>query len=161
MAGPRETSSPFIWRCRRCGLGYGGQELTAGLFATPTGLPAHPAMRVHVGMPLALISTALADRHTGLNQRPGDIGVVFGRAADNPARSCADVGAVHAQPDALDHVGKVALAQVSVNVGGAGLDAVAEGVDRGCQYSSVDTRVVGVGAQHLSGVAHGFLPSST
>src|SRR5260370_4339732 len=111
-------------------------------------------------MPLALISATLADRHTGLNQRPADIGVVFGRAADSPERSCADVGAVHAEPDAFDHVGKVALAQVSVNVGGAGLDTVAEGIDCGGQYSGVDTRVMGVGVKHLSGVAHGFLRCS-
>ena len=128
------------------------------MFATPAGLPAHAAVRVHVGMPLALISATLADRHTGLNQRLGDIGVVFGRAADNPERSCANVGAVQAQPNALDHVGKVALAQVGVDVGGAGLDAAGEGVDRGGQYSCVDARVVRVGVKHLSGVAHGFLP---
>src|SRR5260370_18750118 len=147
-------------RGRRCGLGHGGQQLTAGLFTTAAGFLAHPAVRVHLGMPLALISATLADRHTGLNQRPADIGVVFGRAADNPERSCAEVGAVNAQPDAFDHVGKVALAQVSVNVGGAGLGAVAEGIDCGGQYSGVDTRVMGVGVKHLSGVAHGFLRCS-
>jgi len=58
-------------------------------------------VRVHFGVPLALISATLADRHTSLNQRPGDIGVVFGRAADNPERRCADVSAMQAQPDAL------------------------------------------------------------
>jgi len=92
------------------GLGYGVEELLAGLFTTPAGVPAQPAVRVHFGVPLALISATLADRHTSLNQRLGDIGVVFGRAANNPERRCAYVGAVHAQPDALDHVGKVALA---------------------------------------------------
>ena len=113
------------------------------MFAYPAGLLAHPAVRVHLGMPLALVSATLADRHTGLNQRLGDIGVVFGRAADNPKGSCADVRAVQAQPNALDHVRKVDLAQVSVNVGGAGLDAVAEGIDCRGEYSSVDTRVMG------------------
>ena len=56
------------------------------MFATPAGLLAHPEVSVHLGMPLALISATLAGRHTGLNQWLGDIGVVFGRAADNPKR---------------------------------------------------------------------------
>ena len=97
-------------------------------------------------MPLALICATLADRHAGLNQWLDDSGVLFGRAADNTESGCADVGAVHAQPNALGHVAKVTLAQVSVNVGGAGLDAVAEGVDRGGQYFGVDARVVEIGA---------------
>src|SRR6266550_8345703 len=94
----------------RYGLGYGVEKLMAGLFATPARVPAQPAVRVHFGVPLALICATLAYCHTSLNQRLGDIGVVFGRAADNPERRCADVGAVHAKPEAPDHVGKVALA---------------------------------------------------
>jgi hypothetical protein len=37
-------------------LAHGGQELPAGLLATPAGLGAHPAVLVQVGMPLALVA---------------------------------------------------------------------------------------------------------
>jgi len=42
-------------------------------------------MLVHPGMPLALIAAASADGHAGLQQRPGDIGVVLRLAAGDPA----------------------------------------------------------------------------
>jgi hypothetical protein len=42
-------------------------------------------MFLHRGMLLALVAAALADRHAGLQQQPGDIGIVAGRAAGDPA----------------------------------------------------------------------------
>jgi hypothetical protein len=79
---------------------------------------------VHAGVPLALVAAAAAGRHAGLQQGPGDVGVVLGLAAGDPDGGGADVGAVQAQPDAADHLGDVLLAQVGVGVGGAGLGAV-------------------------------------
>jgi hypothetical protein len=106
----------------------GVQEIAAGLLAAPAGLGADPAVR-HVGVAHALIAAAPADGHAGLQQRPGDSGVVVRQAADDPRGGGADIGAVQAQPDARDHLGHVRLAQVSGVVGVAGLDAVAERVD--------------------------------
>jgi hypothetical protein len=89
-------------------------------------------------MPLALIAAALTGGHTGLQQRPGDVGVVLGLAAGHPEHGGAHVAAVQAQPDALDQLGQVLLAQVVVGVGGAGLGAVVERVDGGGQDAGVD-----------------------
>src|SRR5215472_14893886 len=101
----------------------GAQELPAGLLAAPAGLGADPAVRVVLGMPLALVTTALADGHASLQQRPGDVGVVLRQAADDPAGGSTDIRAVQAQPDAPDHLGQVRLAQVGVGIGVAGLGA--------------------------------------
>src|SRR5213595_209080 len=62
----------------------GRPRLFQGLQELPAGLLAAPAVFVHPGMPLALVATALADGHTGLQQGPGDTGVVGRRAADDP-----------------------------------------------------------------------------
>jgi hypothetical protein len=134
----------------------GVQEIAAGLLAAPAGLGADPAVR-HVGVPLALIAAAPADGHAGLQQRPGDSGVVVRQAADDPRGGGADIGAVQAQPDARDHLGDVRLTQVSGIVGVAGLDAVAERVDGSGQQGGVDVERARVGVQQLPGVAHGFL----
>jgi len=118
-------------------LFQGVQQLLAGPLAAPAGLLADPAVLV-VRMPLALITAALADGHTCLQQRPGGARVVFRQAADNPAGGGADIGAVQAQPDAPDHLGQLLLAQVSVGVGGAGLGTVADRVNGGGQHADVD-----------------------
>jgi len=59
------------------------------------------------------------------------------------------------QPHAPDHLGQVLLAQVRVDVGGAGLGAVAERVDSGRQHSGVDAAGTWIGVQHVPGVAQG------
>src|ERR671919_699092 len=110
-------------------LVHGGQEFAAGLLAASTRLGAHPAVLVHLGMPLALVAAALAGGRAGLQQRLGDVGVVLGLAAADPDGGGADVGAVQAQPYALDQLGDVRLAQVVVGVGGAGLGALVDRVD--------------------------------
>jgi hypothetical protein len=132
------------------------QEIAAGLLAAPAGFGAHPAVR-HVGVSFALIAAALADGHAGLQQRPGDVGVVVGLAADDPRGGGADIDAVQAQPDARDHLGHVRLTEVSGVVGVAGLDAVAERVDGSGQHVGVDVERARIGVQHLPGVAHVFL----
>jgi len=81
---------------------HGGQHHTAGSLAAPAGLGADSAVLVHPGMPLALVAAALAGGHAGLQERPGDVGVVLGLAADDSDSSAADVGALQAQPDALN-----------------------------------------------------------
>src|SRR5512132_513110 len=70
---------------RRCAgrLLQGRQELPAGSLAAPAGLGADAAVLVHMGMPLALVAAALAAGHAGLQQGPGDAGVVGRRAADD------------------------------------------------------------------------------
>src|SRR5437660_7226913 len=76
----------------------GTQQLPAGLLAAPASLGADPAVRVVRGMPLALVAAALADGHAGLQQRPGDAGVVLRQTADDADGGGADIGAVQAQP---------------------------------------------------------------
>jgi hypothetical protein len=101
------------------GLGHRGQQLGAGLLAAPAGLGAHPAMLMHPCVPLALVPTAVAGRHARLQLRPGKVGVVVGLAAEDPQRGGADVGAVQAQPDALDQLGDIPLDEAVVGAGGA------------------------------------------
>src|SRR5580658_8364072 len=108
-----------------------------------------------MSVPLALIAAALADGHAGLQQRPGEAGVVLHLAAYDPRGGGADIDAVQAQPDAPDHLGHVLLAQVSGVVGIAGLGAVAQRVDGGGQYADVDGPGAWVSVQHLPGIAHG------
>ena len=81
---------------------HGGQELTAGPLAASAGLGAHSAVLVHPGMVLALVAAALAGGHAGLQERLGNVGVVLSLAADDSDSSAADVGALQAQPDALN-----------------------------------------------------------
>ncbi len=107
----------------------GIQQVLAGAFAAAAGLLADPAVLVVPGVPPAFIAAALADGHAGLQQRPGSAGIVFGQAAEDSGGGGADIGAVQAQPDALDHLGQVRLAQVGIGVGGTGLSAVASRVD--------------------------------
>ena len=115
----------------------GGQEFPAGLLTAPAGLLTDPAVLVMLGMPPALVAAALAGGHAGFQQWPGDAGVVVRLAADYPGGGGADIDAIQAQPDALDHLGQVLLCQVGVGVGGAGLGAVAERVDGGGQHAGV------------------------
>jgi hypothetical protein len=95
------------------------------------------------GMPLALITAALADGHAGLQQRADHVGVVLRQAAYDPSSGGADIDAVQAQPDAPDHLGQVLRTQVSVDVGGTGLSAVSECIDSGSQHADVEAEVRG------------------
>src|SRR5689334_8747220 len=155
MTPARRSSPPNGPDRGRLRLLQGGQELPAGLLAAPAGLLADPAVRVHPGVPLALVAAALAAGHAGLEQGPGDAGVVDRGAAYDPDGGGADVGALQAQPDARDHLGQVLLAQVGVDIGGAGLGAVAERVDGGGEHLGIGAGRGWVGVQHLAGIAHG------
>jgi hypothetical protein len=119
-------------------LFHGLLELPAVLLAAPTGFGTDPAVFVYLGMPVALIAAALADGRAGLQERLDDLGVVLRLAAYDSDGGDADVGAVQAEPYALDHLGDVLLAQVRCGVGGAGLGAVVEGVDGGGQHPGLD-----------------------
>src|SRR5437899_3237226 len=55
-----------------------------------------------------------------------------------PARRAAAVGALQAQPDAVDHVGELRLPQVGVRVGRASLSAVVQRLDRCGQRTRLD-----------------------
>ena len=65
-------------------LSDSGQEVPAGPLAASAGLSADPAVLMVLGMPLALVAAALADRYAGLQQWLGDIGVVLRPAGGNP-----------------------------------------------------------------------------
>jgi predicted metal-binding membrane protein len=121
-------------------LFQGIQQLQAGLFAAPARLRADPAMRVHPGVPLALVAAASADRHARLKQRLGDAGGVVRGTAGDVGGDGADVGAVQAQPDAPDHLADVLLAQVGVGVGDAGLRALSHRVDGRGQHVRVNVQ---------------------
>src|SRR4029450_3223715 len=125
---PREPPAPAGTAGR---LVDGGQKLPAGVLAAPAGLGAYPAVLVQVGMPLALVAGALAGGRAGVQQRPGDVGVILGLGAYEPDGGGADVGAVQAQPDALDQLGHVLLAEVVVGAGGTGLACGPQGVGGG------------------------------
>src|SRR5215468_908159 len=150
----RRSSPPNGPDRGRLRLSQGGQELPAGLLAAAAGFGADPAVRVHPGVPLALVAAALAAGHARLQQGPGDAGVVGRRAAYDPDGGGADVGALQAQPDARDHLGHVLLAQVGVDIGGAGLGAVVERVDGGGQHIGIGAGGGWIGVQQLAGVAH-------
>jgi hypothetical protein len=67
-------------------------------------------------MLLAFVATTLADSNARLHQRARNAGVVISLAADDiPGRST-NVGAVLAQPDALDQLEKLVFAQVSIGI---------------------------------------------
>src|SRR5690242_9365408 len=158
--GGCQPSLPWSAPCLRPGraaglLGHGVQELAAGLLAGPAGLLANPAVLVVPGVPLALVAAVLADGYAGLQQWPSDVEVICRLAAHHRDGGAADIGAVQAQPDTRDHLGQVLLAQVGVDVGDAGLCAVAERVDGGCQQVGVDADGAWVGVQQLPRVAHG------
>jgi hypothetical protein len=93
------------------------------LFHWRSGAPCRPARSA--GRPRRKRGSARASGHAArtrrrsscmwprrLPQRLGDVGVVIRLAARDPDSGGADVGAVQAQPDALDHLGHVLLAQV-------------------------------------------------
>ena len=76
-----------------------------------------------LGMLLALFAATLARGDASLQKRPGDASVVGRLAAYHSESGGADIGAVPAQSDALDHLGQVLLAQVIVRVSEASLGA--------------------------------------
>ena len=88
-------------------------------------------------MALALVTAALADGDTGFEQRPHDVGIVFGRPAEHAGCGAAYVRAVQAQPYALHHVGEIFLAQVGVGVGDARLDAIVKRVEGVAQENRI------------------------
>src|SRR5215471_19360251 len=90
-------------------LFQGAQELPAGLLAAAAGLGTDPAVGVVLGVPLALVTAALADGYARLQQRPGHGGVGICLTAYHPEGGGTDIGAIQAQPDALDHLGQVLL----------------------------------------------------
>src|SRR5256885_16464474 len=103
-------------------------------------------------MPLALVTAALACDRARFQQRLHDLGVVLGQATCDRDGGGTDVGALHAQPYALDHLGHVLLAQVRVDVGGAGFGAGVEGVGGGGPRGPLDVERRGGGGHGAVGV---------
>jgi hypothetical protein len=130
------------------------QECAARLLALPAGGFAHPAVSVRAGMAFAFVAAASAYDNTGLEEWPHDAGVKFGRSTENRSSGTADVGAVQAQPNALDHVGEVVLAQIRVRVDDASLNAVVQRIDRVAEDAAVDTRIELVRVKDLLCEAH-------
>ena len=120
----------------------------------PAGGFAHPAVSVRAGMAFAFVAAGAAYDNAGLEERPHDPGVKFGRSTENRSSGRTDVGAVQAQPNALDHVGEVVLAQIRVRVDDASLNAVVKRIDRVAEDAAVDTRIELVGIQDLPCEAH-------
>jgi hypothetical protein len=118
----------------------------------PARLGAHAAMLVHLSVTLALVAAALADGHARLEQRPDDVGVELCWTAGYHGGSGAEIGAMQAQSNALDHVRDVRLAQVRVDVCGARLGAIDECVDDDGQGIGIDVDGVRVGVQNSPGV---------
>src|SRR5260370_894240 len=105
-------------------------------------------------MPFAFVTAARADGDTGLEEQRYAAEVVLGWSTENPSSGSADVGGVQAQPNALDHVGEVALAQIRVRVDDASLNAIVQRVDRLAEDAAVETRIERVRIQDLTCVAH-------
>ena len=80
------------------------------MLAPTTCLRAHPAVRVGVGMPLALLTAERTDCYAGLQQRLGDARVIRRRAARDANGGRADIGAIQTQPYARDHRGHALIA---------------------------------------------------
>jgi hypothetical protein len=135
---------------------YKLQEVTAGFLASQAGLGADTAVLVPISVPLALIATALAKGRTGCQQERGS--AVICSATGDADGGSADIGAVQAQADAVDHLSHVLLVQVSIGVSGAGLGTVVERLNGCGQGGGVDAEVTWMGVQHLRDVPHG--PSS-
>jgi hypothetical protein len=66
------------------------------------------------GMPLALITTGLAGRRTGLDHCPHDAKIRLGLTDHDPGGSGARVGAVEAQANATHHLVHVGLREIGV-----------------------------------------------
>src|SRR5215472_9266569 len=75
-------------------LAHGVQERPRGVLAAPARLCADPAVLAHLRVPLALLATAFANGHAGLEQGPRDAGVTLGLATCDPDGCAANVGAV-------------------------------------------------------------------
>src|SRR5256885_14804468 len=108
-AGP-----PVSFRRFTSASAEGGDQLLACLLATSARLRADPAVLVHLGVPLALVSAGPAGGHAGLEHSAGKVGVVAGMPGQHPARGVADVSAIQAGADALDQGGDPGLAQARI-----------------------------------------------
>src|ERR1051326_8607571 len=115
-AGPPVSSRRFT-----SASAEGGDQLLAGLLTTSARLRADPAVLVHPGVPLALVSAGPAGGYAGLEHGAGQVGVVAGMPGQHPAGGVADVSAVQAGADALDQAGDPGLAQARIGARGTGL----------------------------------------
>src|SRR3954451_325869 len=93
-----------------CGAGSAEQLLAGGL-APPAGLRTDPAVLVHRRVRLTLVPAGLARRRARLEHRAGQVRVVPAGPGQHPPGRLAHVGAVGADPDALDQLGRHVLAQ--------------------------------------------------
>jgi hypothetical protein len=109
---------------------------------------------VHVGVTIALVAARRARGHARLKERPDDIDFVFTEAACDTGGGGTDIGALHAQPDALQHVANVRRAEVGVDVGSTSLSALDERFDGRGQNIGVNYDCTRVAVQQSPGVAH-------
>jgi hypothetical protein len=65
------------------------------------------AMLVKLSMHITLVAACLAYGETCLEKRLGDLDVVFGQTADDPGSGGAEVSAILAEPNTLDHLAYV------------------------------------------------------
>ena len=143
--------------------GTGRRAPAPGRFGGPatSGRPAMPGRPArNAGTPgrrpgSAAYARAARTHHRSSCRWPPRLPAAACLAADDPGGGGADIGAVQAQPDALDHPGQVLFAQVGAGVGGAGLGAVAERVNGVGHHGGVGGDGARVGVQQLLGVAHG------
>ena len=84
------------------------------MLAAPADLRANAAVLVMGGMPLALITTGLTGRRTGLDHCPHDAKIRLGLTDHDTGGSSAGVGAVEAQANATHHLVHVVFREIGV-----------------------------------------------
>ncbi len=123
---PRVSHSFGCGRSARQGLATSSRTGEADLGADP-------AMRMHLGVDLALIAAALTDIGAGLEEG-SDIGVPAGGGArDDAGCRRAYIGAIQVETDAAAKLRHHLFAEAGIGADDAGLGAIAAGLDAGDQ----------------------------
>jgi hypothetical protein len=102
------------------------------------------------GVSLALLATSLARQHTRLNDSAYDATIRRGLAGHDSTCGGADVGAVHAEPHAADHVPDVVFAEVRVGAARARKGAVVARLDTAHTRFEIAAERRGMRLEHLS-----------
>src|SRR3954447_22385 len=94
---------------------HAASGVLAGAHAAPAGFGADPAMRVHLGMLLALLRAQPAGRGTGVEHAADHLLVRAGASRSEASSDVADIGTIKIEPNALCQLGDVVLAEAGIS----------------------------------------------
>jgi hypothetical protein len=134
--------------------GERGQQLAAGIFATPAGFGADAAVFVMTGVPVTFCPAEFASRSADLELETQQVPICLGLPREHLPCGKAYVGAVQVEPDAADEHVQLLLAETGISAGGATLSAAITFFNTPYQGLLIHLHLARVGLYHILSMHH-------